>query len=99
MRQSNYSDLVDVLAQSVERYPTSHLFGTKVGDEWQWITYAQFGRRVDDFRGALPGNLPADLTANRTAGTGDHDDVVIAALLFEVNQRLRPGSTGLVDRH
>ncbi len=68
---ADYTDLVDVLERSVDRYPTSNLFGTKVDGEWQWITYGQFGRRVDDFRGALAslgivqGDTVAVIAANR----------------------------------
>ncbi len=66
-----YTDLVDVLRKSVERYGRSELFGTKRDGRWQWISYADFGRRVDDFRGGLrsygigPGDTVAMISANR----------------------------------
>lgn len=66
-----YTDLVDVLEQSVASYPRLNLFGTKVDGEWQWITYGEFGKRVDDFRGGLAslgisqGDTVAIISANR----------------------------------
>ncbi len=68
---SDYTDLVDVLQRSVERYPDCDAFGTKTEGEWQWITYAEFGRRVDDFRGGLAslgigqGDTVAVISSNR----------------------------------
>ena len=61
-----YNDLVDVLRKSVARYPQRRLFGTKKDGRWQWITYRDFGARVDAFRGGL-----ADL------GIGRGDTVAI----------------------
>jgi long-chain acyl-CoA synthetase len=66
-----FTDLVDVLKRSVDRYPTANLFGTKTDGRWRWITYAQFSRRVDAFRGALAslgigqGETVAVISANR----------------------------------
>jgi len=45
--------LVDVLANSVKRYGPLELFGTKSGDQWRYITYAEFGKLADDMRGGL----------------------------------------------
>ncbi len=55
MNQSAYTDLVDVLNRSVDTHAQRNLFGTKVDGRWQWITYGDFGKRVDAFRGALAG--------------------------------------------
>ena len=66
--QTHYSDLVDVLTKSVARYPQRQLFGTKTEGRWSWITYGDFGKRVDDFRGGLA-----------TLGIGHGDTVAIIA--------------------
>ena len=69
--QSHYSDLVDVLHKSVARYSHRKLFGTKKGDRWEWITYQDFGKRVEAFRGGLAdlgirhGDTVAIISANR----------------------------------
>ena len=47
------ASLVDILANSLKRYGTLELFGTKTGDQWRYITYAEFGKLVDDMRGGL----------------------------------------------
>jgi long-chain acyl-CoA synthetase len=69
--ETQYSDLVDVLHKSVARHPERPLFGTKTDGKWSWITYADFGRRVDAFRGGLAdlglgrGETVAIISANR----------------------------------
>ncbi|MCP3956587.1 MAG: long-chain fatty acid--CoA ligase, partial [bacterium] len=71
MNQRAYSDLVDVLERSVADYAQLNLFGTKVEDQWQWITYGDFGKRVDAFRGGLAslgitqGDTVAIISSNR----------------------------------
>jgi long-chain acyl-CoA synthetase len=45
--------LVDVLANSVKRFGHLELFGTRTGDQWRYITYAEFGKLADDMRGGL----------------------------------------------
>ncbi|HOF06249.1 MAG TPA: long-chain fatty acid--CoA ligase [Syntrophales bacterium] len=47
-------NLVDLLEESVARYPDNLLFGTKNQQKmYEWITYRDFGRRVDNLRGGL----------------------------------------------
>jgi long-chain acyl-CoA synthetase len=71
MQAASYSDLVDVLGQSLVAHGPRRLFGTKKGGEWVWVTYAEFGRRVADFRGGLhalgirQGDTVAVISANR----------------------------------
>lgn len=72
MAQSEqYHDLVDVLQKSVSRFGPRPLFGTKRGGKWEWLTYAEFGRRVDLVRGGLAalgvekGETVAMISANR----------------------------------
>ncbi|MEM7350776.1 MAG: long-chain fatty acid--CoA ligase [Acidobacteriota bacterium] len=66
-----FTDLVDVLERSVAEHGHRNLFGTKVDGQWQWITYAEFGRRVDAFRGGLAqlgiaqGDTVAVISSNR----------------------------------
>ncbi|MEM6797438.1 MAG: AMP-binding protein, partial [Acidobacteriota bacterium] len=72
MKQSSYSDLPEVLARSVEEHRQRNAFGTKKNGEWEWMTYGEFGRRVDDFRGGLAqlgvsqGDTVAIISANRS---------------------------------
>ncbi len=66
-----YTDLVDVLNRSVVDFARRNLFGTKIDGRWQWITYGEFGKRVDAFRGGLAslgigqGDTVAIISANR----------------------------------
>ncbi len=45
--------LVDLLEKSAEKYGPRELFGSKIGDQWVYTTYAQFKKLVDDLRGGL----------------------------------------------
>ena len=71
MNQGAYLDLVDVLERSVAEHAHRNLFGTKIDGRWQWITYGDFGKRVDAFRGGLAslginqGDTVAIISANR----------------------------------
>lgn len=68
---SQYTDLVDVLQKSVASFSERQLFGTKIDGRWNWITYGEFGHRVDAFRGGLAdlgigrGDTVAVVSANR----------------------------------
>ncbi len=57
MSKSNEPDnLVAFLEGSVAKYPDRPLFGTKNSqDEYEWVTYAQVGKRVDNLRTGLAG--------------------------------------------
>ena len=47
-------NLVDFLEGSVAKYPENPLFATKHDrGEYEWITYREFGRRVDNLRAGL----------------------------------------------
>jgi len=47
-------NLVALLEESVTKYPNNLLFGTKNKQGvYEWITYREFGRRVDNLRGGL----------------------------------------------
>ena len=71
MNQRPFTDLADVFQRSVASFPQANLFGTKTDGRWQWITYGEFGKRVDNFRGGLaklgigPGDTVAVVAANR----------------------------------
>lgn len=71
MNPRAYEDLVDVFKRSVADYARQNLFGTKIDGQWQWITYGDFGKRVDAFRGGLAdlgvsqGDTVAIISANR----------------------------------
>lgn len=48
------STLVDLLTNSVAKYPDNSLFGQRdESGEWHWTTYKEFGRMVADARGGL----------------------------------------------
>ncbi|MDY0002802.1 MAG: long-chain fatty acid--CoA ligase, partial [Polyangia bacterium] len=53
MSDVKFQNLVDMQRRAVSKFGPRRLFGTKEGGRWTWITYAEFGRRVDDFRGGL----------------------------------------------
>jgi len=47
-------NLVEFLERSVERYPSSPFIGMKnAGGAYEWITFGEFGRRVDNLRAGL----------------------------------------------
>jgi long-chain acyl-CoA synthetase len=48
-----FKNLVELCERSVRTYADRPLFGTKDGESWRWITYAEFGAQVDAFRAAL----------------------------------------------
>jgi long-chain acyl-CoA synthetase len=50
---ATYTNLVEMLAGSVEQYPDNTLFGTKEDGVWAWMTYAEFGREVAAARAGL----------------------------------------------
>jgi len=71
MTVSKFNDLVDMQQKSVAAFGTRTLFATKDAGAWRPTTYAEFGRRVDDFRGGLAargvgvGDAVAIISANR----------------------------------
>ncbi len=48
-----HTNLVEMLADSVERFSDNTLFGTKEEGTWSWLTYAEFGRDVAAARAGL----------------------------------------------
>jgi len=66
-----YTDLVDVLRKSLAEHGPRRLFGTKKAGVWEWTTYQQFGKRVDEFRAGLKalgieqGDTVAAIAGNR----------------------------------
>lgn len=53
--QAKFKTLVDIYTNSVSEFPDRPLFGTKSGGQWNWMTYAEFGKKVDALRGGLTG--------------------------------------------
>ncbi len=51
--QPRYETLIDIYEDSIKTYGFRELFGTKRNGTWQWLTYNEFGKKVDRFRGAL----------------------------------------------
>jgi long-chain acyl-CoA synthetase len=56
MSAPTFSDLVDMQKKAVAQHADRKVFGTKINGVWKWITYREFGKRVDDFRGGLAQN-------------------------------------------
>jgi long-chain acyl-CoA synthetase len=48
-----FGTLVDIYEHGFREYADRPVFGTKVGDSWQWISYREFGGMVDQMRGGL----------------------------------------------
>jgi hypothetical protein len=44
---------VELLNRALNAYPNNHLFGTRNGDRFDWITYAEFGKLVAETRKVL----------------------------------------------
>jgi long-chain acyl-CoA synthetase len=51
--EPRFTTLVDILTHSTATYGERELFGTKKDERWEWTTYAEFGSRVERFRGGL----------------------------------------------
>jgi long-chain acyl-CoA synthetase len=51
--QEPFASLWDLFEKSTRAYAHKPLFGTKLGGAWRWITYDEFRKDVDRFRGAL----------------------------------------------
>ena len=72
MSTMKYNTLADMQQKSVASFGNRPLFGTKEGGAWRWMTFAEFGRRVDDFRGGLAdqgvgkGDAVALISSNRS---------------------------------
>lgn len=49
----SFKNLVDLYEQSCSDFADRELFGTKGDGNWNFITYAAFRAKVDDFRGGL----------------------------------------------
>ena len=48
-----FDTLVDIFTQSLAKFPSRELFGTKTHGAWRFSTYAEFGRDVNKLRGGL----------------------------------------------
>lgn len=57
-----FEDLVDMFVKSTDRYRDKLLMGVKKSGAYQWITYGEVRRRVDNFRAGM---------AARGVGAGD----------------------------
>jgi acyl-CoA synthetase (AMP-forming)/AMP-acid ligase II len=66
-------NLVELIENSVEKYPDNAMFGTKNKDgEYEWVTYREVGERIDNLRGGLSqagiekGDAVGIIASNRT---------------------------------
>jgi long-chain acyl-CoA synthetase len=53
MASQNFENLVEMFEQSIKRFGASDLFGTKKDGRWEWTSYSDVGKLVDEFRGGL----------------------------------------------
>ncbi len=66
-----FKTLVDMIDNSLRSFSANRVFGTKVSGTYQWITYAQLGTQIEQFRGGLvslgvrPGDRVAIIANNR----------------------------------
>jgi long-chain acyl-CoA synthetase len=51
-----FSTLAEMHVKSCEKYNERRCFGTRVGDKYEWISYSDFGKRVQKFRNVLAHN-------------------------------------------
>ncbi len=69
--EPKFRTMVDIYRYATRTFAKRPLFGTKRGGEWQWSTYAEFGKTVDALRGAFdhlglnPGEGVAVIANNR----------------------------------
>lgn len=49
----SFSNLVELYQRACQDFADRELFGVKHDDHWDWLTYAEFGERVDEFRAGL----------------------------------------------
>src|SRR4051812_40119211 len=50
-----FKTLVDMIDNSLRSYGSNRVFGTKVNGTYQWITYAELGTQIEQFRAGLVG--------------------------------------------
>ncbi len=50
-----FRTLVDIFDHSIQTFADRPLFGTKKDGRWHWMTYGEFGAKVDALRGGLAG--------------------------------------------
>ncbi len=66
-----FTSLVAIFSQSVSKYASLPVFGTRKPSGWEWITYAELGQLVDHARAGLasigvePGDRVAVISNNR----------------------------------
>jgi len=53
MSSASFTNLVDMFETSVEKFGPQKLFGTKREGKWQWSTFREIGKQVDDLRAGM----------------------------------------------
>ncbi len=48
-----FANISEMQVRACEMYAANPAFGTRVGDKYEWITYKQFGEKVQLFRNVL----------------------------------------------
>ena len=62
-----HDSLVELIEASCRKFKERDIFGTKTSNGWEWLTYGDFKKRVDEVRGGL---------AARGVGAGDRVAIV-----------------------
>ena len=77
--QTDFTNLVDVLRSSVEKFGPRPILGTERNGDFEWVTFTEFGALIDQFRGGLAslgvgaGDAVAVISNNRLEGAvGSH---------------------------
>lgn len=68
MSDTRFSSIVGMQVTSCAKYANNDLFGTKVGDQWEWVTYGEVAKKIDAMRGFLA-----------TLGVGKDDRVAVVS--------------------
>ena len=70
--EATFTNLVAMQQSACQRFSDRPLFGTKIANQYHWMTYAEFAERVDQCRAGLaqlgigPGDAVAFISNNRT---------------------------------
>jgi len=101
-----FKNLPDLLRQSVERFESLPLFGSRsVDGEWSYTTYGEFGELVKKMRGGLaglgvaPGDRVAIISNNRVEwAVGAYATYTLGAAVVPMYEKQNPGDWSYILR-
>lgn len=79
--QAPFDTIVDMQEQSCKLYHDKPLFGTRVGNAFEWMTYEEFSREVQLFRNVLKKH---NITKNSKVGIISNNRVEWAVAMYAV---------------